>query len=243
MTRATELTSALETLRGGRWIDLTHRFAPGIPHFAAFPDEQRELVTDHPESGFRAHRYSLIGQWGTHVDPPVHCDPAGATLDALPVTEMLSELVLLEAREQTDADPGFTAGPELIDAHEAVHGTIPAGAFVALRTGWSARWPDVERVVNGGRSPGWSVPALRRLVEERRVVAVGHEQMDTDPGSETSAGRAPAELYLLGAGRWQSELLASLADLPERGALILASGPRPAEGSGFPARCVAIVPA
>jgi kynurenine formamidase len=240
--RAADLHRALRTLRGARWIDLTHPFFPGIPHYAAFPDEQRERLSDYADGGFRTHRYSLVGQWGTHVDPPSHFDPDGTTLDALAVREMLLELVVLDARPEVAADPGFVAGPELIDRHEAVHGRIPSGAFVALRTGWSAHWPDPEAMANGGRSPGWSVAALHVLIGERAVAAVGHEQTDTDPGLEVCAGRTDAEAYVLSAGRWQIEMLADLAEVPERGALLLASWPRPAGGSGFPARCVAIVP-
>lgn len=239
---AEDLHRALGTLRGAEWIDLTHPFAPGIPHYAGFPDERRERFSDYENGGFRTHLYSLVGQWGTHVDPPAHFDPHGATLDALPVREMLLEFVVLDARSEVGADPDFVAGPELIERHEAVHGPIPSGAFVALRTGWSARWPDPDAMANDGHSPGWSVAALQVLIQLRAVAAVGHEQTDTDPGIDVAAGRTDAEGYVLGAGRWQIELLADLAAVPERGALLLAAWPRPEGGSGFPARCVAIVP-
>ena len=239
---AQDLRDALRILRDARWIDLTHPFSPGIPHYAAFPDEQRERFSDYAEGGFRVDRYCLVGQWGTHVDPPSHFDPGGTSLDALEVREMLLELVVLEARSEVAADPDFVAGRELIARHEAVHGSIPAGAFVALRTGWSARWPDPEAIANDGHSPGWSVAALQLLIQERGVAAIGHEHTDTDPGSEVCAGRTDAEQYVLSAGCWQIELLSDLNDVPERGALMLAAWPRPADGSGFPARCVAIVP-
>jgi kynurenine formamidase len=239
---AEDLRGALRILRSARWIDLTHPFAPGIPHYAGFPDEHRERLTDYADDGFRTHLYTLVGQWGTHVDPPSHFDPDGATLDALPVREMLLELVVLEARSQVSIDADFVAGPDLIERHEAVHGPIPPGAFVALRTGWSAHWPDREAMANGGHSPGWGVAGLRTLIEQRAVAAVGHEQTDTDPGAEVAAGRTDAEGYVLAAGRWQIEQLADLAEVPERGALLLAAWPRPDGGSGFPARCIAIVP-
>lgn len=235
------LTDTLHALRQATWVDLTHAFAPGIPHYAAFPDEQREVVIDY-EEGFRAHRYSHIGQWGTHVDPPAHFIRGGRTLDEIPVTEMLSELAVLDATAQTRDDPDFAATVELIDAHEAAHGQIATGSFVALRTGWGSRWPDPGAMANAGHTPGWSVEALRHLVENRGITAVGHEQTDTDPGTELSAGRVDGERYILQAGRWQIELMANLDQVPERGALILATWPRPHEGTGFPARCVALVP-
>src|SRR5579875_4146328 len=117
---AHDLRHALFTLRAARWVDLTHTFAPGIPHYAAFPDERRQRLSDYADGGFRTHLYSLVGQWGTHVDPPSHFVPGGLSVDALAVREMLLELVVLEARAEVAADPDFVAGPELIDRHEAV---------------------------------------------------------------------------------------------------------------------------
>jgi len=34
--------------------------------------------------------------------------------------------------------------------------------------------------------PGWSLPALKYLYEERKITASGHETTDTDPGIATS---------------------------------------------------------
>ena len=235
------LPAALATLRRARWIDLTHAFEPGIPHFAAFPDEERTVVTDLATDGYLTHRYALPGQWGTHVDPPSHFVSGGASLDELPVEQMLLELVVLDARAHVDADPRYAADAALVAEHERAHGPVPSGSFVALRTGWSARWPDAEAMRNGDRSPGWGVDALEVLIEQRGVAAVGHEQTDTDPGALVSQGQVPAEAYVLAQGRWQVELLASLDGVPARGAVILAAWPKPRGGSGFPARCVAIV--
>lgn len=243
----------LDQLRACRWVDLTHAFAPGIPHYGGFPDEDREVLYDfEPGSGsmghgFLVHRYSHVGQWGTHVDPPLHFTPGGRALDEIPVTEMLAPLRVLDARADVDADPDFAAGRALVEAHEAEHGRIPEGAFVALHTGWGARWPDAEAMRNPGadgvnHSPGWDVAALELLVAERGVVAVGHDVTDTDPGALVSAGQTPAETYVLGADRWQVELMAGLDQVPPSGALVLVTWPKPEGGSGFPARAIAVVP-
>jgi hypothetical protein len=42
--------------------------------------------------------------------------------------------------------------------------------------------------------------------------------------------------------RWQIELLNNLSEVPETGALICATWPKPKDGTGFPARVFAIVP-
>jgi len=241
------LTRALSTLKDARWIDLTHPFTPGMPHYVAFPDEQREVVMTVENDGFLVHRYSHVGQWGTHVDPPSHFIAGGRTLDEVPVDEMLLPLVVLDARARVANDADYVADLGLIAEHEGLYGRIPRGAFVAFGSGWSRRWPSSEAMQNRDADgvahyPGWSVEALRHLVEERGIRAVGHEQTDTDPGTALSAGRVDAERYLLGSDRWQIEMLTNLDEVPPTGALILASWPRPLAGSGFPARCVAIVP-
>lgn len=241
------LLSALATIKRARWIDLTHPFGPGIPHYAAFPDEAREVVTTVEDDGFLVHRYSHVGQWGTHVDPPSHFIAGGRPLDDVPVEDMLLPLVVLDARARVADDADYVVDGALIEEHEQRHGRIVDGAFVAFASGWSRRWPSSERMQNRDADgvahyPGWSVAALRFLVEERGVRAVGHEQTDTDPGTALSAGCVDAERYLLGADRWQIEMLTNLDDVPPVGAIILASWPKPKDGSGFPARCVAVVP-
>jgi kynurenine formamidase len=241
------LLLALATLRDAHWIDLTHAFTAGIPHYVAFPDEQREIVTTVEHDGFLVHRYAHVGQWGPHVDPPSHFIAGGRTLDEVPVEDMLLPLIVLDARDRVAADADYVVDIALIEEHERAYGPIPAGAFVAFASGWSKGWPSGEAMQNRDADgvahyPGWSVEVLRFLVEQRGIRAVGHEQTDTDPGTALSVGSVDAERYLLGADRWQIEMLTNLDEIPPTGALILASWPKPLAGSGFPARCVAIVP-
>lgn len=247
------LTEILASLRSCAWIDLTHAFAPGIPHYVEFPDEERRVLFHFDEgvgergSGFLAHEYRHIGQWGTHMDPPSHFVREGRTQDEVGVEEMILPLVVVDVREACAGDPDFTCSRGTIEAWEAEHGRVPEGAFVALHTGWDARWPDADAMQNRGDDgrahyPGWGVDALELLVGERQVTAIGHDMTDTDPGVLVSAGQVPAEAYILGADRWQIELLAALGEVPPTGALIVATWPKPQGGSGFPARAFAIVP-
>lgn len=247
------LTDLLAVLRSCTWVDLTHAFAPGVPHYEHFPDEQRRVLFHFDEgvgelgAGFLVHEYRHVGQWGTHVDPPLHFAPDGRALDELGVEEMILPLVVLDVRDPCAADPDFACSRATIEAWEARHGRVPHGAFVALHTGWDARWPDraaMEARGADGRShhPGWSVDALQLLVEERQITAIGHDVTDTDPGVRVGAGEVPAETYILGADRWQIELLANLGEVPTTGALVVATWPKPQGGSGFPARVFAIVP-
>jgi kynurenine formamidase len=235
-----------QLLAGRTFTDLTHAFHPGQPHFPAFPNEIREAVFDLEKGdGFTAHRYSIIGQWGTHVDPPSHFIRGGRTLDQIPATDMILPLVILDITERVSTNNDATPTMDDIREWERRNGEVPAGSFVALRTGWSHRWPDADAMANKDRegvshTPGWSRDVLSFLIEERSITAVGHEQTDTDPGLATSRQDFSLETYVLAQDRWQIELLANLDDLPEWGAAVIATWPKPLRGSGFPARVFAI---
>jgi kynurenine formamidase len=233
-------------LQGRTYTDLTHAFHPGQPRFAAFPDESREALFDMEKGdGFTAHRYSIVGQWGTHVDPPSHFVRGGRTLDQIPVEQMLLPLVVLDISDRIRLDEDATPTLADVQSWEERNGKIPAGSFVALRTGWSHRWPDAQAMANKDQAgishtPGWSQEVLEFLIETRAVAAVGHEQTDTDPGVATSQQDFSLETYVLARDKWQIELLANLDNVPEAGGVLVATWAKPLEGSGFPARVFAI---
>ena len=116
-----------------------------------------------------------------------------------------------------------------------------------MRTDWSKRWPDAEKMANkDGKGvahyPGWSLPALKYLYEECKITASGHETTDTDPGSATTKDDYSLEAYILRTNHYQIELLTNLDQVPEVGAIVVVSFPKPKGGSGFPARVFAILP-
>jgi kynurenine formamidase len=158
---------------------------------------------------------------------------------------MVLPLVVLDITGRVIANADATPQMEDVQAWEHRNGVIPPGAFVALRTGWSDRWPDAAAMANRddhgvSHTPGWSQEVLSFLIEERSVTAVGHEQTDTDPGLATSRQDFTLETYVLAQNRWQIELMANLEGLPEAGAALIATWPKPLRGSGFPARVFAI---
>ncbi|HEV7771352.1 MAG TPA: cyclase family protein [Solirubrobacterales bacterium] len=248
MTVATGwLWDLLVQLRDARFIDLTHTFEPGIPHAEDMPDESSRLIYDFDTDGFRAHVYEFAGQWGTHMDPPSHYIRDGDSIDAIPVAKMLLPLVVLDIRDKVAENPDYAAEVADIEAWESRNGRLPAGCFVALRSGWSERWPSGASMHNKDAAgvshfPGWGLELMRFLVEEREIAACGHETTDTDPGRLVSADEFPAETYVLEQGRYQVEMLASLDQVPQAGSIISCTAPKPRGGSGFPARAFAIVP-
>jgi kynurenine formamidase len=241
-----------QVLKTREFVDLTHTFEAGIPHWPGFPDQKTETLFWYdpgvaPGSGFYAQYYSHVGQWGTHADPPAHFIKGGRTLDQIDVKEMIMPLVVLDAHDKAARDPDYTLKMEDVKSWEARHGLIPEDAFVVMRTDWSKRWPDMAAMQNkdsGGTNhyPGWSLDVLEYLYETRKIGASGHETTDTDPGIVTSKDQFPLETYILKQGRYQVELLSNLERVPEAGALGVVTFPKPKNGSGFPARVFAILP-
>jgi kynurenine formamidase len=93
-----------------------------------------------------------------------------------------------------------------------------------------------------GSAPCRSLPVLKYLYEECKIIATGHDTTDTDPGVATIKDDYSLESYILGTNHYQIELLANLDQVPESGALVVVSFPKPKDGSGFPARVFAILP-
>lgn len=250
------LNGVWSILKNKEYVDLTHTFGPGIPHWPDFPDEQRELLywyDEHPPgpgtlgTGFYAQRFTHVGQWGTHVDPPAHFIRGLRTLDEIEVKEMIMPLVVIDVHEQVAENSDYTITMDDLWAWEMKYGRIPQGSFVAMRTDWSKRWPDRDAMQNKDAAgiahyPGWSLEALTYLYEDRHITASGHEPTDTDPGIATSRGDYSLEAYILGTDHYQVELLTNLDLVPEAGALVVVTFPKPLEGSGFPARVFAILP-
>lgn len=242
----------VEILQTCHFVDLTHGFSAETPHSPDFgPARVRQLYTYDDElngrrAGFLSHEFSFAGQYGTHVDPPGHFHAGMRMLDALPVCEMILPLVVLDIEAAVARDPDTCVTLADLARWEQAHGAVPRGAFVALRSGWSRRWPSQELMLNRDasgirHSPGWSLEVLRVLFEERAITACGHETIDTDAGLTLSlTGEGPLERYVLGRDRWQIELMANLAAVPEAGAMVVATWPKAIGASGFPARVIAI---
>ena len=242
-----------QILVGKKLVDLTHTFEPGIPRWPGFPDEKRETIYWYEKGkgtmgeGFFSEVFTHVGQWGTHVDPPAHFIRGLRTVDQIELKEMILPLVVIDVHAEAAKNPDYTLTLERVKKWEADHGAIPAGSFVAMRTDWSKRWPDAKALENKddkgvAHYPGWSKEALVYLYEDRKITASGHETTDTDPGTAASKDDYSLETYILSTNHYQIELLTNLDQLPEAGAIIIATFPKPKGGSGFPARVFAIAP-
>jgi kynurenine formamidase len=242
-----DVLNAYTTLTSKRFVDLTHTFGVETPHWKGFDEMKIRTLYTVKKDGFHVEEYCHVGQWGTHVDPPAHFHEGLKSVDQIDPKDMLLPLVVLDVHEKVAKNPDYILSLDDVRAWESRHGRIPAHAFVAMRTDWSKRWPNDASMQNKDAKgtahyPGWSMAVLKLLYEDRHIAASGHETTDTDPGVAVTKDDYSLESYVLGTNHYQIEMLANLDQVPEYGGLVMVSFPKPAEGSGFPARVIAITP-
>lgn len=224
-------------------VDLTHTLRPGVPVFPKGIPFQTENIAGY-EQGYYANKILLGEHTGTHVDAASHFAKGRPHVDAIPAEDLILPLVVVDVSEAAGRDPDYAAPRQAFLDWEEKHGKIPPGAFVALRTGWSQRWVNPEAYVNLDdekipRYPGFSVDAAEFLVNVRKVKALGIDTLSTDPGRSVAF---PVHGLVHGAGLYQVENLTNLEKVPPAGARILVAPLKIKDGSGAPARVLAIIP-
>jgi kynurenine formamidase len=242
---ASDLDRVYRILAGKTFVDLTHSFGPDTPVWSGFGQAKMTPAADPkthepytiPKDGFSATFYEMVGQYGTHVDPPAHFAADGLTMDRIPPKQMVLPLVVLDDTPYLAKDPNHAFSLDDLRAWEKIHGRVPKGAFAALRTDMYKDWDSDPERFKRSPFPAWSLETIKFLIEQRGVTAIGHESMDTD-----ITDKMDSETYVLQHGHFQIEVMANLDKVPAKGALIIVTWPKVKDGLGFPARAIAILP-
>lgn len=235
---------ALDEIAGGktRVIDLSYaisdKMVPWPGDAKAFEAKTNATVE---KEGYFTRSFWMLEHYGTHMDAPAHFPPGTTTVDKIVPEKFFGPAVVLDVTKDADRDPDYQLTGKDVSAWEQKHGNIPAGAIVILRTGWSARWPDVARYRNQDANgkmhfPGFSAEAARILLQ-RKVIGLGCDTLSIDPGNSPDF---PVHHLVLGAGVYQLENLADLGGVPEAGAFLIAAPIKLEGGSGGAVRVFAL---
>jgi kynurenine formamidase len=255
------LAQFVDDLAAGRItvVDLTQPLSPETPVialppiFGASPGLTVDEISRYDERGPGWYWNTLhLGEHtGTHFDAPVHWItgkdlPDNAT-DTIPAGRFVGPACVIDVSRESAADPDFLLMPERIQAWEAEHGRIPAGAWVLLRTDWSKRTDPAaffNADENGPHTPGFHKSASEFLAHERDILGVGVETVGTDAGQAGGFDPPfPNHTIMHGAGRFGLASLTNLDQLPPTGAIVIAAPLKIVGGSGSPVRVLAIAPA
>lgn len=237
-------------------VDLTQPLGPetpiiGLPEiFAPSPGFSMEEISRYDDGGPAWYWNTIhVGEHtGTHFDAPVHWvsgkDLPDNRCDTIPAGRFVGPGCVIDVSTDVAADADFLLTPERIEAWEAEHGTIPAGAWVLLRTDWSKRTDPADFLNvhdDGPHSPGFRKDATELLIE-RDVLGVGVETVGTDAGQAGMFDPPfPNHTLMHGAGKFGLASLTNLDRLPPTGSVVIAAPLKIVDGSGSPLRVLALV--
>jgi kynurenine formamidase len=220
-------------------VDLTQ---PLDERTALWPDSvpfRADAQPAYDVDGFWWRDLSFPEHSGTHLDAPSHCVPGGAMVADIPAELLVRPALCIDARELCGGDPSWVLGAADLEAWEAEHGRVPAGAAVLLCTGWDEFRDDPERYLGDPLDfPGYGRDAAALLVE-RRAAGLGIDTLSVDAGS---AADFPVHHTTLRAGFWHLEGLVGLHALPAVGATLVVGALKLPGASGAPARVFALLP-
>ena len=244
--RATPPSFANSTL-----IDLTHPYDQDTVYWPTSPG-RFELKTLHkgPTDGgywYEANSFCTPEHGGTHLDAPVHFARGKWSVGEVPVERLIGPAAVIDVRAKAARDADYRLTLEDVERFEAKHGRIPDGAVVVLDTGYAARWPNRLRYLGDDtpgdasklRFPSFGADAVRWLIAERKIDAIGVDTASIDPGSSKDF---PVHRVAGAANVVGLENLTNVDQLPPLGAWIVALPMKIAGGSGAPLRAVALVP-
>ncbi len=221
--------------------DMTHAISPDFPTFFGEPGYATEQIFNIADHGVNMLRMVVNEHTGTHIDAPLHFSADGASVDEIPISDLVAPLCVVDiaARAAEDADTLLT--PDDLKAWISANGDIPDGACVALYSGWAAKVDsDAYRGFDGEAQhyPGFHVEAAQMLMEETGARSIASDTLSLDHGISKDFATHYAWLP---SGRFGIENMAGLNRVPAAGATLVIGASKHVGGTGGPARIFALI--
>lgn len=250
------LMTAIRT-GGIRVVDLTETLTPDYPtitlpaEFGQASPFVKEQISRYDDAGpgWYWNNFTLSEHTGTHFDAPIHWvtgkDVENGAVDTIDPARFLAPVCVIDCTAQVKANPDFILSKAFMLGWEEIHGRIPAGSWVFLRSDWRkiadpANYTNLDD--NGAHSPGPDAEATLWMINERDVLGFGTECVGTDAGQAFLFDpQYPCHHYMHGAGRYGLQCMTNLDLLPATGAVIVAAPLKIENGSGSPLRVLAFV--
>lgn len=236
----------------GTYIDLSHPYDAQTVYWPTSEPFMIEKVAEGmtPQGYYyAANRFSTSEHGGTHIDAPRHFALGKHTVDAIPLEQLMGPAIVIDVTAQATPQPDYRVTGIDLEGWERVHGRIPDGSIVLLRTGFSRHWPDAAKYLGTAERgpdavaklhfPGLHPDAAKWLVDHRRINAIGLDTASIDFGQSTLY---ESHRILMERDIPAFENLTNLDRLPATGSLVIALPMKIGGGSGGPLRAMAIIP-
>lgn len=205
-------------------IDLTHRIDENTPTWDGSCGFQLRNILNYAqcEKGKELclQEMSLSCGVGTHIDAPSHFFQYQASVDQLPLLNLICPAIHLDVSHV--ASGSFKLSARDIQAFELEYGKIPADCLIIVNTGWNRLWNTPTEYRNADENGIMHFPSVSReaaeYLLERNVRGIAIDTLSPDlPESDF-----PVHKLFLGNGKFIIENVAHPDLLPKTGALVAA---------------------
>lgn len=224
----------------GKVVDLTHTYDGDFPTFDGNPGILYTSQFEHDPDGYKIWELTIYEHTGTHIDAPLHFAADGISVAELEPENLMCPLCIVDIKDKAMQDANAMVEAEDIEAWVSANGEIPQGACVAMNSGWAPKvGEEAYRNTPDGNFafPGFAKSATDMLLD-MGVASIGVDTLSLDPGNSADFA---VHYSWLPAGRYGIENLANLDQLPTTGATLFVGAPKHAQGTGGPARVLAVV--
>ena len=239
------IAAAPAALAGGHGgvVDMSHKLSPDFPTFFGVPGISMEQKFNFAEHGFNLMNLTINEHTATHIDAPLHFSADGASVDEIPVSDLVIPLCVIHIHGKAAENPDAQVTPDDLKAWISANGPIPDKACVAMHSGWAEKSGSAAEYVGDTGDgvkhfPGFHIEATQMLLEETTAVAMAVDTLSLDHGP---SGDFATHYAWLPAGRYGIENMAGLGNVPAAGATLVVGAPNHPGGTGGPARIFAMV--
>ncbi len=231
-------------------VDLSYSFGPDtISWPTAQPFKMQRVAWGRTPGGYfyYANNISMAEHGGTHLDAPLHFSEGKITTEKVPLSSCIGPACVIDVSRQASRDPDYRMTLDDVRNWERANGKLPRGAIVILFSGWGQFWPDKKKYLGTDvpgdvanlHFPGFSKEVAEFLVNDRDIAAIGIDTPSIDYGQSKDF---VVHQIIGGANKPAFENIANVDKVPARGATLIALPLKIENGSGGPARIIAVMP-
>ena len=179
----------------------------------------------------------------TRLDAPSQLIKVMWSVDQIPSERLVRPMVVIDIHSKVRANSDYRLSMQDVADWEQLHGHIPGGAVVMAATGWDDRWSNLDLYRNLSSDgtphfPGYTLEAVRFLVEARGIVGIGIDSPSTDGGNSTNFS---VHRYCAEHSVYHLENVANITRVPESGAVAVVTPLKLEKGTGAPVRLLALL--
>lgn len=189
---------AAQSITFAEAVDLTHPLYEGFPTFDGSKWFTKEPFLTYAKDKLNINRWMLVEHTGTHMDAPLHFSADGASVDMLPISDLVVPLAVIDISERARSNPDSAVTPDDVKAWEASNGPLPEGCCVAMNSGWGKllELAEVRRTRQRGQEPYAGLSRRNRAYADDRAKRERAGRRYAFAGSRHEHGAVPGSLFL-----------------------------------------------